>query len=127
MRNTITQDNVRKRRQDDRRRTDRRHRVGALLSVPLCLGIGEHTGGSPVQIYETTTELGDKIDYERQNRRSTVCFCDVRVRLVSECESAGITRQFHEFVYDVQDPGGESTTLDHDRVEGGSADQSHKT
>ena len=69
---------------------------------------------------------------QRQNGRSTVCFRDVRVRLVSECgahcESAGISLQRHEFVYDVQeDPGGESSALDHDRVEGGSADKSDKT
>ena len=37
---------VRKRRQDDRRRTNRTQRVGALLLMPSCLGIGGHTGGS---------------------------------------------------------------------------------
>ena len=31
---------------DDRRRTNRTHRVGALLPMPSCLGIGGHTGGS---------------------------------------------------------------------------------
>ena len=37
---------VRKRRRDDKRRTDLAHRVGALLPMPCCLGIGGHTGGS---------------------------------------------------------------------------------
>ena len=37
---------VRKRRQDDWRRTDRTHRVGVLLPMPPCLCIGGHTGGS---------------------------------------------------------------------------------
>ena len=37
---------VRKRRQDYSRRTDLTHRVGALLPMPSCLGIGRHTGES---------------------------------------------------------------------------------
>ena len=44
---------VRKRRQNDRRRTDRTHRVGVLLPMPSCLGIGgpgKNTHGTPVPL-----------------------------------------------------------------------------
>ena len=96
---------------------------------------GAGAGSLRPQIHDATTELGNKIEEMIVSDRivDPLCvFCDERVRLVSEFgahyESAGISRQFHEFVFDVQEgPGGESSALDHDRVEGGSADKSDKT
>ena len=59
-------------------------------------------------------------------------FRDVGVRLVSDCgahhECAGTSRQFHSTRHDAQEDGdGETNALDHDRVEGGSADKSNRT
>ena len=61
-----------------------------------------------------------------------LCFRDVGVRFVREFgahyESAVTSRQFHERANDVQEGSeGEYNALNHDRVEGGSADKSDKT
>ena len=76
------------------------------------------------QIYEALSMLGDKMEKVIVSNRIVYSLCDVGVRLVSECgahcESAGTPRQFHELVDDVlEDRGGESNALDHDRVDGG--------